>query len=54
MRASEKTGTVLEDGLERLLTGCKKTCTQDDVMRGELDVLYEGAGKLKCSRCEVI
>ena len=39
---------------ERFLTGCNNSCAQDDVIRGKLDVLYEGAGMLRCSRCKVI
>ena len=39
---------------ERFLTECNNSCAQDDVIRGELDVLYEGAGMLRCPRCEVI
>ena len=37
---------------ERNLTGCENVRAQD-VIRGELDVLYEGTGKLKCLRCDV-
>ena len=33
------------------MTGCNNSCAQDDVIRGKLDVLYEGAGML---RSEVI
>ena len=40
--------------MKRFLTGCNNSCAQDDVIRGELDVLYEGAGMLRCLRCEVI
>ena len=39
---------------ERFLTGCNNSCAQDDVIRGKLDVLYEGAGMLRCPRCKVI
>ena len=37
--------------MERFLTGCNNSCAQVDVIRDELEVLYEGAGML---RCEVI
>ena len=40
--------------MERFLTGCNNSCAQDDVIRGELDVLFEGAGMLRCLRCEII
>ena len=40
--------------MERFLTECNNSCAQDDVIRGKLDVLYEGAGMLRCPRCEVI
>ena len=43
-----------EKNLERFLTECKTSCAQDDVIRGEHDVLCEGAGMLRCPRCEVI
>ena len=47
-----KTGTVTDDGPEKILTGCENVCAQN-VMRGELDGLYEGAGKLRCLKCDV-
>ena len=53
-KTRKENGTVTEDGMERLLTGCNNSCAQDDVIRGELDVLYEGTGMLRCPRCEVI
>ena len=39
---------------EQFLTGCNNSCAQDDVIRDELDVLYEGVGMLRCPRCKVI
>ena len=53
-KTRKENGTVTEDGMERFLTGCNNSCAQDDVIRGELGVLYEGAGMLRCPRCEVI
>ena len=40
--------------MELFLTGYNNSCAQDDVIRGELDVFYEGASMLRCPRCEVI
>ena len=53
-KTRKENGTVTEDGIKRFLTGCNNSCAQDDVIRGELDVLYEGAGMLRCPKCEVI
>ena len=53
-KIGKENGTATEDGLEWFLTGCNNSCAQDDVIRCELDVLYEGADILKCPRCEVI
>ena len=39
---------------ERFLTRCNNSCAQDSVIKGELDVLYEGTGMLRCPRCEII
>ena len=50
-KTRKENGTVTENGIERFLTGCNNFCAQDDVIRGKLDVLYEGVGML---RCEVI
>ena len=50
-KTRKENGTVTEDGIERFLTVCNNSCAQDDVIRGKLDVLYEGEGML---RCEVI
>ena len=53
-KTRKENGTVTEDGMERFLTGCNNSCAQSDAIRAELDVLYEGAGMLRCLRCEVI
>ena len=53
-KTRKENGTVTEDGIERFLNGCNTSCAQDDVIGGKLDVLYEGAGMLRCPGCEVI
>ena len=53
-KTRKENGTVTEDGMERFLTGCNSSYAQDDVIRSELDVLYEDAVMLRCPRCEVI